>query len=377
MTPQEAMVGERLQRQGLIRPRHRTPEDVVAWLGAMQAQEFEPALWGIGLRLKSEPSFAEVERAIDDGRIVRTHVMRPTWHFVAQADIRWLLQLTAPRVHQAMSSYRRKLELDKRVLARCCALFERALDGGQFLMRAELADRLARAKMPMTGSRLAMAVMYAELEGVVCSGPRRGRKFTYANFVERTTKPRHFDRDEALAELCRRYLQSHGPATVKDFSWWSGLTMADCRRAIEILGARRRDEGGLAYWSLPGKLPGSSRSRGTTALLLPIYDEYLVAYRDRVVVPHTQSQITKVPGWNVTFQHAVVINGQVVGTWRIPRVGERISIDVTVVPGVSARDRSAVVAAAERYGRFRGTTVDVRQRFRTVTLPQRPFKMKA
>jgi hypothetical protein len=356
------MVAERLQRQGLARPRHRAPEDVVTWFGAMQAQEFEPALWGIGLRLQGEPSFGDVEGAIDDGRIVRTHVMRPTWHFVAQADIRWLLQLTAPRVHQAMSSYRRKLELDRRILARCCALFERALDGGRFLMRAELAERLARAKMPMTGSRLAMAVMYAELEGVVCSGPRRGRKFTYANFTERTTKPRRLDRDEALAELCRRYLQSHGPATVKDFSWWSGLTMADGRRAIEILGARRREEGGLAYWSLPDKLPSSARSRGTMPLLLPIYDEYLVAYRDRVVVPHSQARITKVAGWNVTFQHAVVINGKVAGTWRIPGVADRISIDVTLVRGVSARDKSAVVSAAKRYGRFRGLAVDVRLR---------------
>jgi len=228
-------------------------------------------------------------------------------------------------------------------------------------MRAELAEKLARAKMPMTGSRLAMAVMYAELEGVVCSGPRRGRKFTYAHFAERAGRPRHFDRDEALAELGRRYLQSHGPATVRDFSWWSGLTMADCRRGIEILGAKRRDDGELAYWSLRDRLSNATRARETT-WLLPIYDEYLVAYRDRVVVPHTQSQITKVPGWNVTFQHAVVINGQVAGTWRIPRVGDRVVIDVTLVRGVSARQRSAVVDAAERYGRFRGMTVVVRLR---------------
>lgn len=362
------MVAERLRRQGLVRPMHRTAEDVVTWFGAMQAQEFEPALWAIGLRLPGNPAFADVERAIDDGRVIRTHVMRPTWHFVAQADIRWLLQLTAPRVHQAMSSYRRKLELDQRLLARCCALFERALDGGCFLMRAELAERLGRAKMPMTGSRLAMAVMYAELEGIVCSGPRRGRKFTYASFAERTapavpaTARQAFDRDAALAELGRRYLQSHGPATVKDFSWWSGLTMADGRRAMEILGARRRDEDGLAYWSLRDKFSSLTRAPKTTTLLLPIYDEYLVAYRDRVVVPHTQSQITKVQGWNVTFQHAVVINGQVAGTWRIPRAGERISIDVTVVRSVSARERDAVVDAAGRYGRFRGMPVDVRVR---------------
>jgi hypothetical protein len=214
----------------------------------------------------------------------------------------------------------------------------------------------------MTGPRLAMTVMYAELEGVICSGPRRGRKFTYANLAERAPKKARLDRDEALSELLTRYLQSHGPATVKDFSWWSGLTMADGKRAIEILGARRRDEDGLAYWSLDGRHPSTPRTRGSAALLLPIYDEYLVAYRDRVVVPHTQSQITKVPGWNVTFQHAVVINGQVAGTWRIPRVGGSIAIDVTLVPGLSARDRRAVADAAKRYGRFRRMPMDVRLR---------------
>jgi len=329
----------------------------------MQAQEYEPATWGIGLRMRGDPAWTDVERAIDDGRIVRTHVMRPTWHFVSRADIRWLLQLTAPRVHQAMSSYLRKLELDARVLVRCCAVFERALDGRRFLLRAELAERLARAKLPMTGVRLAMAVMHAELEGVICSGPRRDRKFTYANLGDRASKSRPFDRDESLAELFTRYLQSHGPATLKDFSWWSGLTMADGKRAIDIVRARRRDEDGLVYWSLDDKPPGAAR--GSAALLLPIYDEYLVAYRDRVAVPHLQAQITKIPGWNVTFQHAVIVNGQVAGTWRIARVAESIAIHATLVPGVSPPAKQAVIDAAKRYGRFRRTPVLIELRGRT------------
>jgi hypothetical protein len=324
----------------------------------MQAQEYEPATWGIGLRMYGDPACADVERAVDDGRVIRTHVMRPTWHFVTRDDIRWLLQIMAPRVHQAMSSYRRKLELDARTLVRCCTIFERALDGRRFLVRAELAEQLGRAKMPMTGVRLAMVVMYAELEGVICSGPRRDRKFTYANLAERAPKGRVLDRDEALARLITRYLQSHGPATVRDFCWWSGLTMADSRRAIEIVDARRRDEDDLAYWTLD-----DSRRAPVAAgppLLLPIYDEYLVAYRDRVAVPHLQAQITKVPGWNVTFQHAVVIDGQVTGTWRIARMAESIAIDVTLARGISARDRHGLMDAAERYGRFRGLPVNVR-----------------
>jgi len=357
------VVAERLRRQGLIRQVHRTAEDVVTWFGAMQAQEYEPATWAIGLRMKGDPASTDVERAVDDGRVVRTHVMRPTWHFVARADIRWLLQLTAPRVHQAMASYRRRLELDARVLARCCALFERALDGQTFLLRAELAERLARARLPMTGVRLAMAVMYAELEGVICSGPRRDRKFTYATLGDRAPRAAQFDRDEALAELFTRYLQSHGPATLKDFSWWSGLTIADGKRAIGIVRARRREEDGLTYWSLDDRRPRLTRASG--ALLLPIYDEYLVAYRDRVVVPHTQTQITKVSGWNVTFQHAVVINGQVAGTWRIPPADESIALDVTLGRRLSTRAKRAVIDAAKRYGRFRRMPIMIELRDRT------------
>ena len=203
----------------------------------------------------------------------------------------------------------------------------------------------------MTGIRLAMAVMYAELEGAICSGPRRATKFTYASLAERAPKARRFSRDEALAELSQRYLQSHGPATCRDFAWWSGLTMADAKRGIEIVRAPGEDVDGLTYRSMESTTSGSAR--GGAAHLLPIYDEYLVAYRDRALVPHVQSQITAVPGWNVNFQHAVAVNGQVVGTWRTPNTSKSIVIQATLVSRLSARERRAIDQAARRYGRFR------------------------
>ena len=124
---QAALVNKRLLNQGLVRPRFRRAADVVAWFGAMQAQEYAPAKWGLGLRMHDGAVDADVERAIERGQIIRTHALRPTWHFVAAADIRWILQLTAPRVHQSLSSLRRRLELDTRTLVRCCNVFERAL----------------------------------------------------------------------------------------------------------------------------------------------------------------------------------------------------------------------------------------------------------
>jgi DNA glycosylase AlkZ-like len=358
MSPRAAaLVRTRLRNQRLIDAVHRRPVDVVAWFGAMQAQEYEPAKWGIGLRMRDGAVHTDIERAIERGQILRTHALRPTWHFVTAADIRWILELTAPRVHRSLSSLRRRLELDTRTLVRCCNLFEHALADGKFLVRAELADRLARAKLPMTGIRLAIAVMYAELEGVICSGPRRAAKFTYANLAERAAKSRRLDREDALAELSRRYLQSHGPATCRDFAWWSGLTMADAKRGIEMVGARREDVDGLTYRSLESTTPGSAR--GAAAHLLPIYDEYLVAYRDRAVVPHSQSRITVVPGWNVNFQHAVVFNGQVAGTWRTPATSKPIVIQATLVSGLGVGARRAVVQAARRYGGFQEAPVQV------------------
>src|SRR4051794_12729464 len=213
------LINQHIATRGL-----RGPQDVVTWFGAMQAQEYEPAKWALGLRMPDGTTSAKVQRACDEGRILRTHVMRPTWHFVGRSDIRWLLELTAPRVHRILSYYNRALELDSRVLTRSAVVIERALRDGHHLTRAELAARLERAGLPAEGQRLARVVMNAELEGVICSGPRRDRQFTYALVAERAPKAARLPREEALATLAQRFFSSHGPATVKDFVWWSGLT---------------------------------------------------------------------------------------------------------------------------------------------------------
>src|SRR3954469_3030565 len=164
----------RLRNQHIATRGLRGPQDVVTWFGAMQAQEYEPAKWALGLRMPDGTTSAKVQRACDEGRILRTHVMRPTWHFVAAADIRWLLGLTAPRVHRILSYYNRALELDGRTLTRGTVVIERALAAGHHLTRVELAESLSRALFSMSGNRLARVVMHAELEGVICSG--RGRR---------------------------------------------------------------------------------------------------------------------------------------------------------------------------------------------------------
>ena len=178
MTKSDPISTRRLRNQRISRTGFAAPEQVVDWLGAMQAQEYEPATWALALRMKGSPVRTDIEAAFEEGRILRTHVMRPTWHFVTQEAIRWLLDLTGPCVQRRMAVYNRRLELDPPTMTRAAKIFERALRDRQFLTRSELGERLRRAGLEATTMRLAHLAMHAELEGVICSGPRRGKQFT-------------------------------------------------------------------------------------------------------------------------------------------------------------------------------------------------------
>ena len=339
----------RLRNHRITRAGLRRPEDVVRWFGAVQAQEYEPAKWALGLRLRDGAVDAEVERAFDDGRILRTHVMRPTWHFVTPADIRWLIDLTGPRVQQRMTPYNRHLELDARIFAKGLKTFERALRDHQYLTRIELSERLADAGMPMTGQRLAHVTMEGELAGLVCSGPRRGKNFTYALLAERAPDAARLSRDEALAELTRRFFSSHGPATVRDFVWWSGLTTADAKRGLEINKARRKEIDGKTYWTIGP--PPAAATRDHRVHLLPIYDEYIVAYRDREAVPHAAPDTSGNRTQLTIFQHALIVDGQVVGTWRTTPA-QRGHATIVPLRRLTADERHALAHAVQRYERF-------------------------
>jgi hypothetical protein len=349
-----AIAQERLRRQLLTRTGLRRPADVVSWFGAVQAQEYEAAKWGLGLRLRDGAAAADVERAFQEGQILRTHVLRPTWHFVTPSDIRWLLELTAPRIHRVMSYYNNELGLDARTLTRALGLIERALADGSFLTRSELAERLQHVGGPMTGQRLARVVMHAELEGVICSGPRRGKQFTCALLAERAPNAARVSRDEALAMLGRRFWRSHGPAMIRDFAWWSGLTIGDAKRAVDMIKAQREEVDGRTYWSIEQEPRGTTRD--VLAHLLPIYDEYLVAYKDREAVPHGP-RVTAQTTPFVTFQYAWTIAGQVAGTWRAARGARGVLLDVTALRRVTRPERTALVQAIGRYEAFLGTPV--------------------
>jgi len=342
----EPITDQRLQNQRITRPGRSGPAKLVAWLGAVQAQEYGPAKWSLGLRLPPGVTDAALDRALHQGRILRTHALRPTWHFVTPADIRWMLELTAPQVHRHMSSYDRRLGLDADVMTRATGVIERALGDGRCLTRVELAAHLVRAGLPGKSMHLAHIAMYAELEGVICSGPRRGKQFTYALLADRAPGARRLSREEALAELTLRYFRSHGPATIRDFVWWSGLKTADAKRGLEMNRAKLLDVGGIRYWTI-GRPPARESKPRTTVHLLPGYDEYLVAYRDRHAVPHTLYS-----AWTGNMRHALVIGGQMAGTWRTIPVATRLMLEVEPARRLSAGERRALTQAAAHYGRF-------------------------
>lgn len=344
------LIAERLRNQRIACGVFGSAADVVSWCGAMQAQEFLPAMWGIGLRMRASAVERELLRAFDDGRILRTHVLRPTWHFVTPRDIRWMLELTAPRVHRVMATYNRQMGLAAPILTRAAAIIERALDGGAALTRPELGARLAESGLRFTGTHLAHITMYSELEGIICSGPRRERRSTYMLLAERAPSAVCLSRDEAIAELTRRYFRSHGPATLRDFMWWSGLSAADARRGVSITRARHADLAGRTYWTV-----GPARDKALPAVhthLLPIYDEYLVAYRDREAVPYGPSTLPAGRRGYVVFQHALIIRGQVAGTWRTVRGKSDAHVDIVTVNRLTQADRRLVDEAVRRYEHF-------------------------
>lgn len=344
-----AIATARLATHCITHSPYRQPEDLVAWLGAVQAQDYPAAKWALGLRLKSPASERDIEAAVHDGRVLRTHVLRPTWHFVTPRDLDWMLELTSARVQKLMAHPYRTFQLDSAIRVQAARVMERALRDGRPLTFAELGSRLAKAGLPSRGTALALLTVYAELERVMCSGPFRGRDLTYIRYSTRVPVGRKLSADEALAALARRYFQSHGPATTRDFMWWSTLTARDAKRGLEMNDARSEIVDGITYWTV-GEPPAAPRARRSTVHLLPIYDEYLVAYRDRVAVPLGQGR-----GAATQLGPVLVINDHIAGTWKTVQRDREIGVNVAPTRRLTGSERMALEEVVQQYGRFLGT----------------------
>jgi hypothetical protein len=350
------MVRQRLYNERLLGVPFARPEDVVAWFGAVQAQDYAGASWAIGQRTK-HCSNAAVERAFQSGRILRTHVLRPTWHFVLPADIRWMLELTEQRVKARMAPYDRKHELDAKTFRRSNAALKKALRGGKQLTREELGAVLRGAGIEARGERLGLLMMRAELDAVIVSGARRGKQFTYALFDERVPPRKPRSRERALAELTSRYFESHGPALLHDFAWWSGLTLSDAKAGVELVGRRldKQELNGKTYWFAPFK----TRRKITkpTLHLLPNYDEYLISYKDYspVIDPALFQGLSAED--RMLANHLVVRNGQVIGGWRRIAAKSSVTLEIKLLTPLKGAEKPALELAAKRYAKFLGIPV--------------------
>ena len=343
----------RFHNQQIARGKFKKPDEVVAWLGALQGQEYAMAKWGIAQRMQ-EITDSEIDQAFANGSILRTHLLRPTWHLVTPADIRWLLALTGPRV-QAVNAYMyRKLGMDNAFFKRSNAALIKALQGGKHLTRVELASALQKAGIDTVGElRMGYIMMRAELDAIVCSGARRGKQFTYALLEERVPLVRKLDRDEALVELVRRYFTSRGPATLKDFVVWSGLTMADVKQAIEMLKPKLEyvtvDD--QTYWFANSAMPSKISSKA--AHLLPIYDEYVMGYKDRSAMLGTLEK-EKFDVASIAFDNLIVMDSMLIGSWKRTLSTREVLIETNFNITLTNNIQKAVAADVERYGKFLG-----------------------
>lgn len=325
--------------------------EAVGWHLAMQAQDYAPAKWSVGQR-STRVRDHDLDLALADGSIVRTHVLRPTWHFVAREDIRWLLMLSGPRVQQANRRRYAELGLDGPTIARAGRAIVRALEGGNRLTRDGIAAVLDDAKIDRSGQRLPYVLMNLELEAVIASGGLSGKQQTFALLDERVPVGDPLDRDHALVELTRRYLRSHGPASAKDLSWWSGLTVADVRRAVAELGTEVHSEtiDGLTLWSLDGK--GAAPPARGVELLQP-YDELVVGFSESRFLEDPRAEAARVAWRDRTLPSGVLLfDGRIAGYWSRRVERDTIRIEAHLYEPKKRGLAPALAAAAEEHGAF-------------------------
>ncbi len=304
----------RLHNQLLAGGALREPHQVVAYMGAMQAQAFEMAKWGVGVRLKGA-TVRDVEDDINTGKIIRTHILRPTWHFVAAGDIRWMTELSAPRIRPIFLGYGKTLGIDAGLIAPAIRVVERLLENGNYLTRQEIAAVLMAEKMIGDPHTANYVLGLAEIEGIVCNGRVQGSTPTYALMDEWVPRAEAISREEALERLARRFFTSHGPATLEDFVWWSGMTLTDARKAIEQIKHDFVCEtlNGRTFWMRNDLAVPAHDTQ--SALLLPPFDEFVVSYKDRselIEEHHYGKVMTK----NGLFSPTVMLGGEIVGSWK-------------------------------------------------------------
>jgi Winged helix DNA-binding domain len=344
----------RLLNTGLTSSPFQSPDEVVTHLGAVQAQDFSAAKWSVGLRMQKATD-AIVERVFNEGKFLRTHVMRPTWHFIMPEDIRWMLELTSPRVKKILIPYDKKLGITEELVTKSQKLIVEALKGKNFLTRAEIADYLKNNGVSAHGQVLAHLLYYSELNAVICSGPKQGKQLTYGLLEEIVPKAKKLNKEEALAKLALKYFMSHGPAQIGDFSWWSGLPAKDANEGLDLVKSKLSHAtlNGKTYWYPPNRqyLPDDGVVPDKQAFLLSVYDEYSIAYKDRSGISEKRD-IERMLSMGNALTAVIILDGKVAGTWKRVLLKDTVEIKLNPFKKFTSTEQNSVREAGKRYADF-------------------------
>jgi hypothetical protein len=347
----------RLASQQIAETKFKGAKELVGWMGAMQAQDYAMVKWAMGVRLPGATE-QDIEAALSNGEIIRIHLLRPTWHVVSSEDIHWLLDLTAPRLKASLKTRHRQLELSEAILNKSNAIFEEALSGGKHLTREELTAELKKANIATDNNRLSHLLYWAELEGLLCSGGTKEGKTTHALLQERVPKTKSLTREEALATLAQRYFTSHGPATLQDFVWWSGLSVGEARQGLEMVKAAFSSEtvDSQTYWLTPST--AISKRDEESAFLLPAFDEFIISYKDRRASLPLENHKKSVSD-NGIFWPIIVVNGQVMGNWKRTVKKDKVLVETKFFQQPDTITRGRVEKAAMPFSNFLGKTLEI------------------
>ena len=347
----------RLINQQVGGAKFKTAKEIVAWMGAMQAQDYAMAKWAIGVRLPGSTD-SLIETAIDNGEVLRTHLLRPTWHFVSADAIHWMLALTAAKIKAAMNSREKQLGLTEDIFTKSNTIMGNALSGGKHLTRELLLAELKKAKIAVDENRASHLLARGELDGILCSGATQNGKQTYALLEERAPQTRILTREESLAKLAHCYFSSRGPATIQDFAWWSGLSLTEARRGLETTKADFISEtiDSQKYW-FPNS-SGTPKVVQERVYMLPAYDEFIICYADRrAVVPYEEQ--SRLISDNGIFRPIIVIDGQVMGIWKRTIKKDQVLVEINLFKAPDKTGRNLIVAAARDYGCFLDKKFDI------------------
>lgn len=349
---QKDLLNLRLHSLKLAGKSNFTPAEVVSKLGAVQAQDFEGAKWSIAMRTL-EKRQSDVEKAISERSIVRTWPMRGTLHFVASDDVRWMLKLLAPRIISGMAGRNRQLELDNDTFNKSQDLLLSAMEGTKQLERSEVYAILEENGIRTSQQRGIHIINYLAQTQILCHGSHHGKQPTYVLLDDWIPKSREISQDEALIEIASKYFTGHGPATLQDFVWWSGLKISDARRALAAIGHNliHKEVDGNSYWYDPGL---SDIMPAETTLLLSGFDEYILGYTNRTLAVNISHLPKLVPGNNGMFMPTIVIDGKVESLWKKEIKRDKVVINLTPFSKLSAHKLNRIRKAAEEYAVYLG-----------------------